>query len=143
MLDIGDCYLVWIPSEIGVFLQLKYLLVVGEISELPSSIGSLANLETLFLESLYSVSLPDTFWNLRKLRHLHSNHFCFSTENLEDIPGLYELQSCSGVSINDEHSFERLIRKFPNIRRLKCCWLLTNDNKILVPDFCWKKKGTE
>ena len=92
MLDLSQIHLGYdLPREIELLVYLKYLAVLGEMVSIPSSIGNLSNLETFLVQTvLTSVSLPDTKWYLRKLRHLHIKDeflkfgFQLPTDNLDN-----------------------------------------------------------
>ena len=60
-----------LPREIGELIHLKLLCIKGNvISELPSSIGRLVNLQSFDL-GWNSCNIPCSIWKLKKLRHLH------------------------------------------------------------------------
>ncbi|CAI9108255.1 OLC1v1007818C1 [Oldenlandia corymbosa var. corymbosa] len=132
------------PSEIGLLVQLSFLAIRGCMPDIPLSIGKLSNLETFILNHLAenkTVSLPDSFWNLQKLRYFYMT--CqggvFPMENTANSSDLCELDWLSGIAIPcHPHDMERLLLKFPNIRKLKCTLLkspnmLINHVKIVVP----------
>ncbi|CAI9105465.1 OLC1v1004393C1 [Oldenlandia corymbosa var. corymbosa] len=113
------------PGEIELLVQLAFLAIRGKFYHIPSSIAKLFHLETLIVRSHW-LSSPDTLWNLRKLKHLYirSDYWWLGgilpKENLENSPILYELDRLSGVQISHWNCMKRLMRKFPNIRKLKC-----------------------
>ncbi|XP_027127624.1 putative late blight resistance protein homolog R1A-3 [Coffea arabica] len=110
------------PREIELLVHLRYLAILGDVY-IPSSIANLQNLET-FLAS--SRSLPDTVWNLKKLRHLvwigqfSFGGFRLPTENLDKSPQLCNLDTLSRVRIFSWENRDKIFKKFPNIRKLKC-----------------------
>ncbi|CAI9113460.1 OLC1v1014066C2 [Oldenlandia corymbosa var. corymbosa] len=135
------------PSEISLLVQLAFLAIQGDFDCIPSCIGKLLNLETLILHPIFdSIPLPDSLWNLQKLKYL-----CIGAgggdvpiENIDKSPVLYELDEFSGARIpyNCSLELERLVAKFPNIRKLRCFISCNKDNKsenphrgIIVRDF--------
>nr|XP_027063021.1 putative late blight resistance protein homolog R1A-3 [Coffea arabica] len=140
-----------VPRELEFLVQLSYLAVLGIMKSIPSSIANLTNLET-FIVGTFSriVSLPDTIWNMKKLRHLHIRRRsrCYSTfrlptNNLDDAAQLCNLVTFSDAILSSWENVDKILRKLPNIRKLKCSTeLLESDypasgasDKILVLDF--------
>ncbi|CAI9108265.1 OLC1v1007829C1 [Oldenlandia corymbosa var. corymbosa] len=118
-INLGDVF----PSEIGMLVQLAFLAIEGYMTDIPPSIGNLANLETLIVNQLRqdkALSLPGTFWNLKKLRHLSisSPGGSFPMENPATSPDLCELDKLSGVAIPCPSDMEGLLKKFPNVQSL-------------------------
>ncbi|CAI9112961.1 OLC1v1013476C1 [Oldenlandia corymbosa var. corymbosa] len=116
-----------IPSEIGQLVRLTYLGIRGIVREIPSSIGNLSNLETFVLinERSSDLLLPDSFWNLRKLKHFRVSRgdsftwgVVLPVANLDNSSEFYELDTISGVDIPYDW-VERVMKKFPNVRKLK------------------------
>ncbi|KAL3508892.1 hypothetical protein ACH5RR_028293 [Cinchona calisaya] len=72
VLDLEQIYLPLkvLPWEIESPVELRYLCVGGMIRCIPPSIENLSSLETFIVKSGCTVSLPDTIWNMTKLRHL-------------------------------------------------------------------------
>ncbi|XP_071938365.1 putative late blight resistance protein homolog R1B-14 isoform X1 [Coffea arabica] len=118
-----DLMLKELPAEVESLLCLRYLALEAECMKfIPPSIAKLSHLETFFLNSDEIVSLPDSIWNMKKLRHvclcagvvigLSSNDN--GIENLSTLPNLDTL-SC--LRLYEEG--ENLLRRIPNVRRLK------------------------
>ncbi|CAI9109133.1 OLC1v1008895C1 [Oldenlandia corymbosa var. corymbosa] len=134
-----------IPSEIGSLMQLAFLAIRGYMRDIPSSIGNLSNLQTFILIQMSGdivLSLPNSFWNLRKLKHLSmkSPGGILPMENLTSSSDICELDWISGVIIPYQGSMEELVKRFPNIRKLKCALVDCHDTvenhvKVLVPKF--------
>ncbi|CAI9105960.1 OLC1v1004997C1 [Oldenlandia corymbosa var. corymbosa] len=131
------------PRELELLVQLAFLRVYGEMTYVPTWIDKLSTLETLSV-GIYGkiLSLPSNLWNLRKLKFLGAKICCarIPLESLESSPVLYELDrfSCAGIPL--EASIEKLMRKFPGIRRFKYTVLEEEDDKkdryeIVVPEF--------
>ncbi|CAI9113266.1 OLC1v1013839C1 [Oldenlandia corymbosa var. corymbosa] len=145
VLDLEKVRLNWkIPSEIGLLVRLTYLAIGCSCYDIPPSIGNLFNLETLILKT-YSgqdINIPDSFWNLRKLKHLYvrgeyASGGLLSVGNLDSSPVLYELDEITGLYVLFT-LMERLMKRFPNVRRLKFGLLVrytSGSNKIVVPSF--------
>nr|XP_027063501.1 putative late blight resistance protein homolog R1A-3 [Coffea arabica] len=131
VLDLSQIGLDPFPREVELLVHLRYLAILGrgKIS-LPSSVCNLPNLETLIWRNSSthrSVSLPDTIWNLKKLRHLQlidevDKHYCFFSprDNLDNSSQLLDLDFLSCLSLDPEENISKLLRKFPNIRKLRC-----------------------
>ncbi|XP_071940862.1 putative late blight resistance protein homolog R1A-3 isoform X2 [Coffea arabica] len=112
-----------LPAEVESLLCLRYLALTAlEMEFIPPSIAKLSHLETFCLYSNRMVSLPDSIWNMKKLRHvflwagvvigLSSNDNV--VENLSTLPNLDTL---SRLRLYKEG--ENLLRRIPNVRRLK------------------------
>ncbi|XP_027063942.1 putative late blight resistance protein homolog R1A-3 [Coffea arabica] len=131
VLDLSQIGLDPFPREVELLVHLRYLAILGrgKIS-LPSSVCNLPNLETLIWQNSSthrSVSLPDTIWNLKKLRHLQlidevDKHYCFffPRDNLDNSSQLLDLDFLSCLSLDPEENISKLLRQFPNIRKLRC-----------------------
>ncbi|CAI9099984.1 OLC1v1036888C1 [Oldenlandia corymbosa var. corymbosa] len=97
----------------------------GQFSRIPSSIAKLCNLESLIVDSRsHEPLLPNSVWNLQKLKYLHIRNYggscgIFSLEPLEGLSILYELDRLSGALFTYGDNMERILRNFPNARRLK------------------------
>ncbi|CAI9106060.1 OLC1v1005118C1 [Oldenlandia corymbosa var. corymbosa] len=130
-----------LPSEIESLFQLAFLAIKGKICSNLSSITILSNLEILILVPSEEVSLTDSLWNLQKLKYLQIwyPYGILPVKDLDDALILYELDRLCGVVIPSLDSMERLMRKFPNIRRFKCRLFVHVENhivrdKIVFPD---------
>ncbi|CAI9117452.1 OLC1v1018850C1 [Oldenlandia corymbosa var. corymbosa] len=113
------------PSEIGLLVQLIFLAIQVTYERVSPSIGNLSNLEILILRGQSGVVFPKTFWNLQKLRHLHLTSMGSGIElrvndNLDGSSNLYELVSFSTLISPNWSIMEKLLRKLPNIRQLRC-----------------------
>ncbi|XP_027107557.1 putative late blight resistance protein homolog R1B-17 [Coffea arabica] len=112
------------PREVEALVELRYLGVQGAMSSIPSTIDKLSNLETfVMIAESGTVSLPDTIWNMTKLRHLHVvgwNVTCsLPCENLENTSGLSNLDTLSTLIVTLDDRAENIMRKIPNVRQLK------------------------
>ncbi|XP_027158505.1 putative late blight resistance protein homolog R1A-3 [Coffea eugenioides] len=112
------------PREVEALVELRYLGVQGAMSSIPSTIDKLSNLETfVVITESGTVSLPDTIWNMTKLRHLHVvgwNVTCsLPSENLENTSDLWSLDTFSTLIVSLDDRAENVIRKVPNVRQLK------------------------
>lgn len=133
---IGTSKLVWVldlsgiflgfsfPDEIEMLVQLRYLAIRLACRSIPSSIANLSNLETFFVHVDEIIKLPNSIWNLKKLRHLEikcksEGWFCLDTANIDNSPEvLCNLDTFSTVALCWE-DLEKAMKKFPNIRTLK------------------------
>ncbi|CAI9103414.1 OLC1v1001884C1 [Oldenlandia corymbosa var. corymbosa] len=128
VLDLEQIYLFHgFPSEVELLALLAFLAITGNIDHIPSSIAKLSNLETLIVDpECHVVSLPDSFWNLRKLKYLNvsTKYFIagasFPLENINSSYVLHGLDRLSGPIFHHCDCMESVMKKFPNIRRLKC-----------------------
>ncbi|KAL3503014.1 hypothetical protein ACH5RR_037464 [Cinchona calisaya] len=137
------------PIEVELLAQLRYLAVGGRMKSTPSSIAKLANLETLvfIVEALVQVVLPNTVWNLKKLRHLQINNsyevgFSLPDNDLDNAAELCNLDTFSNAMLPWENP-EKTLRKFPNIRKLKGKLFESNasygeNNKVLALNYLSK-----
>ncbi|CAI9096586.1 OLC1v1032770C1 [Oldenlandia corymbosa var. corymbosa] len=111
------------PKELGLLVQLRYLAMETHYDVSPS-IGNLSNLQTFIITSNFAVQLPKTLWNLQKLRHLCSGHpekdLKLPIDNLDSSSTMNDLDSLSNLLCTDWDVMEKQLRKFPNIRHLKC-----------------------
>ncbi|XP_027166170.1 putative late blight resistance protein homolog R1B-16 [Coffea eugenioides] len=114
-----------LPAEVESHLCLRYLSLASRIMEFtPPSIAKLSHLETFHLDSYLTVSLPDSIWNMKKLRHvclrggvvigLSSNDNV--AENLSTLPNLDTL---STLYLYHDKEGENILRRIPNVRRLQ------------------------
>ncbi|KAL3508902.1 hypothetical protein ACH5RR_028303 [Cinchona calisaya] len=111
------------PKDVESLVELRYLGVGGEFTHIPPSIENLSNLETFIVKSAIDIiSLPDTIWNITKLRHLHVVSFdaCWSlpSENLEKPSDLYNLDTFSTLLISLDQ-VENIMGKIPKVRELQ------------------------
>ncbi|XP_027158492.1 putative late blight resistance protein homolog R1B-17 [Coffea eugenioides] len=112
------------PREVEALVKLRYLGVQGAVSSIPPSIEKLSNLETfVVIAESGTVSLPDTIWNMTKLRHLHvvGRKVCCSlpSENLGNTSDLWNLDTFSTLIVSLDDRVENIMRKIPNVRQLK------------------------
>ncbi|KAJ8543705.1 hypothetical protein K7X08_025323 [Anisodus acutangulus] len=119
----------WIsfPKQIQLLIHLRYLNVRTGTTSIPRWIDKLAYLETLLVKGLRGeVKLPDTVWNMVRLRHVHINDrasFGFRKEVIENSSKLYDLETLSTPSLAYGDDMEKMMRKFSNLKRLRCRFL--------------------
>ncbi|KAL3506456.1 hypothetical protein ACH5RR_031838 [Cinchona calisaya] len=120
------------PDEIGLLVRLRYLAVSGYVRSVPHSIANLWKLETFVLNGLRGkVILPATIWHMTRLRHLHvNNHVSFNLDH-EELGGCFQLEnlvsfSCPSLSC-DEYT-ETIIKRLPNLCKLKCIFFESRDS---------------
>ncbi|KAL3321560.1 hypothetical protein AABB24_039259, partial [Solanum stoloniferum] len=81
-------------------------------------------LETLKLKSLSEVSLPITFWEMDKLRHVDISNCSFTSEIarelIENSKDLHDLQTLSTPCFSCAQEAELILRKTPNLLELRC-----------------------
>nr|XP_027119091.1 putative late blight resistance protein homolog R1A-3 isoform X2 [Coffea arabica] len=120
------------PDEIGLLVRLRYLAVCGYLRSVPESIANLRNLETLIVKGLHGkIVLPYTIWHLASLRHLHVNdHVAFNLDG-KDPEGCFQLEnlvSFSRPSLSCGGDMQRIIRRFPNLCKLRCIFYESRDS---------------
>ncbi|CAI9118923.1 OLC1v1020550C1 [Oldenlandia corymbosa var. corymbosa] len=115
-----------IPSSIGLLVRLTYLAIQCSERYIPSKISELSNLETFILRVIgqKEVYLQSGFLKLQRLKNLHviKSWGILPINFLDSTSNLIHLDKMSGVKITDfeEDNMESLMKKFPNIRRLRC-----------------------
>ncbi|KAL3507265.1 hypothetical protein ACH5RR_032647 [Cinchona calisaya] len=119
------------PVEIGLLVGLRYLAVSGYVRSIPQSIANLRNLETFIIKGLRGkVVLPDTVWHMKKLRHLHvNNHAAFNLD--DEVLGYFQLEnllSLSCLSLSCGENSEKIIKRFPNLCKLRCMFFESRDS---------------
>ncbi|CAI9117723.1 OLC1v1019179C1 [Oldenlandia corymbosa var. corymbosa] len=125
ILDLEAVMAISFPVEIGLMVQLRYLALSGYMQSIPPSISNLWRLETLVVKGLRKVILPETVWSMKRLRHLHvNNHVVFSLQGLDGGVGssshLEHLVSLSTPSLSCKNGRWRILKRFPNLRKLRC-----------------------
>ncbi|XLU93063.1 hypothetical protein S245_007415 [Arachis hypogaea] len=126
VLDLGKNYFLKVPSNLGLFIHLRYVrinLARGESGQvIPDSISTLENLQTLDIYGMpYPIYLPRRVWNLKQLRYLRSS----GTIILRGYHGskagdqvMWNLQTISLIKFNSQ--IARMIEngRFPKLRKL-------------------------
>ncbi|CDP17260.1 unnamed protein product [Coffea canephora] len=129
------------PMEVVLLVHLRYLVLSG-IRSIPSAIDNLSRLKTLIVQGVdFVVKLPDTIWNIKTLSYLRTmlpHGFSFPDGNLEVSPDLDHLETLSLAIDPSAQCLQRILKKLPSIRWLKC-WRSSglqacarNRDKILV-----------
>ncbi|KAL3518712.1 hypothetical protein ACH5RR_021301 [Cinchona calisaya] len=129
-------------------VPLRYLAILGWMKDIPSSLANLSNLETFLLTMDYYGSgqclLPDSFLIIKKLRDLHVHgaliELSFPKDKLQSSINLYSFCSFSTPKLYVGQNIEKMMRKFLNIRNLKCSLQKPEEstgesNKIVAMDF--------
>ncbi|XP_019149845.1 PREDICTED: putative late blight resistance protein homolog R1B-8 [Ipomoea nil] len=107
-------------------LSLRYLAVClkGWCSVPQPSLERLHHLETFKVKSSADLHLPLMIWNLKGLRHLHIDHYCHWCLKMRNSfripPKPLNLQTFSFPVLLTSHMNERLLRKLPHLRKLRC-----------------------
>uniref|UniRef100_A0A1S3ZSD9 Late blight resistance protein homolog R1B-14 n=1 Tax=Nicotiana tabacum TaxID=4097 RepID=A0A1S3ZSD9_TOBAC len=108
--------------------HLRYLAVQTTRSSIPSSIENLYNLQTFIIKRTggKQVHLPDILWRLINLRHISISYRALfnlhdAQESLDESPSkLYDLATLSSPYVSSAEDMEIIVRKVPNLRKLKC-----------------------
>ncbi|XP_055809622.1 putative late blight resistance protein homolog R1B-16 [Solanum dulcamara] len=115
------------PKEIEVLIHLRYLAVKIGTTYVPRWIDKLTYLETLLIKgSRGEVEIPDTVWNMVRLRHVHINDrasFGYGKEIIDNSSKLHDLETLSTPCLAYGDDTEKMIRKFSNLKRLRCRFL--------------------
>ncbi|XP_074320600.1 putative late blight resistance protein homolog R1A-3 [Silene latifolia] len=107
------------PNVAGLKL-LRYLALRDGIKSIPSSIGELLNLETLIvIGTRGEVDVPDTIFNLSKLRHLVVNKRARVNIKNNNPNCLSNLQTFS-TPVLSKSTADHIIARMPNLRKLRC-----------------------
>ncbi|XP_027157096.1 putative late blight resistance protein homolog R1A-3 [Coffea eugenioides] len=137
VLELSNIYLgTTFPRELELLVQLRYLAILGNMDSIPSSIANLSILETFILKTFVgTVLLPDTIWNLKKLRHLQNSClFLLPTDNLDTAANLCDLNTFSSVSFSSLDIVRKVFSKIPTINKLKCIFVVENEHNWVSAD---------
>ncbi|XP_027164258.1 putative late blight resistance protein homolog R1B-16 [Coffea eugenioides] len=119
-----------LPTEVESLLCLRYLALKGRTMEfIPPSIAKLSHLETFILNSCMTVSLPDSIWNMKNLRHVYVRGdvaIGLSSNDNNVVENLSNLDTLSTLCIYFDQGGENILRRIPNVRRLKIFCLALN-----------------
>ncbi|CAI9113149.1 OLC1v1013697C1 [Oldenlandia corymbosa var. corymbosa] len=142
VLDLRMCYTgSSFPVVIESLVHLRYLAlqIAGTGLKLPPSIGNLLNLETLIILTTGNIWLPDTIWNMKSLKHLCVTgwfaHWILPDSFLEGRSNLENLRTLSAALFISDITTMEVMRKFPNIRRLKYRCINSMSSEIIALDF--------
>nr|XP_016499485.1 PREDICTED: putative late blight resistance protein homolog R1B-14 [Nicotiana tabacum]XP_016499486.1 PREDICTED: putative late blight resistance protein homolog R1B-14 [Nicotiana tabacum]XP_016499487.1 PREDICTED: putative late blight resistance protein homolog R1B-14 [Nicotiana tabacum]XP_016499488.1 PREDICTED: putative late blight resistance protein homolog R1B-14 [Nicotiana tabacum]XP_016499489.1 PREDICTED: putative late blight resistance protein homolog R1B-14 [Nicotiana tabacum]XP_0164994 len=114
-INIGNTF----PPEIERLVHLRFLSLQGGMPFIPSWISRLWNLETFLVKGREGeVTLPDTFFSMKRLRHAHIDNCTFSDSNLSQLDSL---QTLSTPSLS--YDTRIIVRSFPFLQKLKCIFL--------------------
>lgn len=133
VLDLGNLDIVAEGSfdTITQLVHLVYLSLKALIKQIPDEIENLKNLETFVLSGVWVVdyiALPKTIWNMIYLKHIQIKMFAtalFPSEVIDSCNKLDGLTSLSSLVIRDGFELERMMKKVPNLKKLK--FSLLND----------------
>lgn len=125
LINIGPSF----PIGLELMVWLKYLAVSGDVQSVPSSINKLSNLETFVLKGLKGkVDLPDTIWDLKRLRHVQVTDVAIMSLNRTRLSFHGSGNSClldclvtlSTLFIPNRDDAISMLKVFPNLRKLGC-----------------------
>ncbi|XP_050285274.1 probable disease resistance protein RF9 isoform X2 [Quercus robur] len=138
VLDLERVFRPILPKSIGNLSALKYLGLRWTYLEfIPSSIGNLKNLITLDLKHTYIRKLPASIWKLQKLRHLYLNQSYRSKFVRPSGTALKNLQTLSGVFVDEESPLNNGLNRSMNLRKLKLAfhWELSEKGKVVLAEW--------
>lgn len=110
------------PQELTLLRYLAFRTVKDTLSLPPN----LLNLETLIVQGISGrVSVPDTIWQMVKLRHLHIyDQALFTSNNGEEFSErsstMDDLQTISSACFSCVKNADMILEKTPNLRKLRC-----------------------
>lgn len=118
------------PNGLALLIHLRYLAIRGNFRTLPASIVNLWNLETLLVKGLRGeIELPDTFWNMTRLRYVR---FPGRVRIMVDYEYsvLFNLETLTTPSFHYSSRGEvrSILRRLPRLRKLSCVLLESWDN---------------
>ncbi|XLT49882.1 hypothetical protein HN873_042486 [Arachis hypogaea] len=122
VLDLGQNVCSKVPSNLGLFIHLRYVRICTRGKVIPDSICTLENLQTLDIYGPDDATyLPRGVWNLKQLRHLKCRGIMILRGQHGSKAGdqvMWNLQTISMIKFNSE--IARMIEKgrFPKLRKL-------------------------
>ncbi|KAL3510841.1 hypothetical protein ACH5RR_030242 [Cinchona calisaya] len=155
VLDLGSFTIRGFPSGIEDLVLLRFLSLWMDSSLIPPSIAKLHDLETFLLrQSRGEVELPDSFWSMVSLRHVHIRnraslgHQDNGRHDFGDREKDHEKASSKNTKLDNLQSFstpclfygehmKKRMMKLPNLLKLRCTFMDTWDpvkNCILFPE---------
>ena len=130
VLDLERVFRPILPKSIGNLNALKYLGLRWTYLEfIPSSIGNLTNLITLDVKHTYIRKLPASIWKLQKLRHLYLNQSSRSKFVRPSGAALKNLETLSGVFVDEESPLNNGLNRSMNLRKLKLAFQLESSRQ--------------
>lgn len=115
------------PTGLELLVQLRYLALRGAVNSVPTSIAKLRKLETFLLKGLSGeVEIPDAFWEMESLRHVHINDraaFILDDNKLETRCVLGNLDTLSTPVLRPGRATEKIMRRLPKLRKLRCIFM--------------------
>ncbi|MCD7456843.1 hypothetical protein HAX54_033326 [Datura stramonium] len=122
VLDLEFTIIDFLPQELTLLRYLAFRTAKDTLS-LPADLW---NLETLIVQGLGGrVAVPDTIWEMVKLRHLHIYDQAFFTLNKgegfsESSSKMDDLQTISSVCFSSVENADKILEKTPNLWKLRC-----------------------
>ncbi|CAI9095941.1 OLC1v1031986C1 [Oldenlandia corymbosa var. corymbosa] len=121
-------------------VHLCYLAIGGDSDSVPSSLSKLQNLGTLVVRGLMNkFFLPGSVWGMPRLRNIHIINHCIFTlqdgQNGDESSELKSLMSLSMPSFPCVEETNSIIKRFPNLRKLKCIFLEPRAGSAAVSSF--------
>ncbi|CAN4082190.1 unnamed protein product [Withania somnifera] len=142
-LKVLDLELAKIDSLPTNLVHLRYFAAEINQKSIPSSISNLWSLEILILKSRQrTLFVPNTLWKLVKVRHLHVSasirtYFTINSTEvlLEASSKLYDLETLSSPYFSCVEDAELMLRKTPNLQKLKCMFMGTRSYQYPILEF--------
>ncbi|XP_060171530.1 putative late blight resistance protein homolog R1B-23 [Lycium barbarum] len=120
VLHIVDVYFDYFPAQVLQLVHLRYLALVVREPECPELISRLWNLQTFILNTLKSLNLPRTLWEMEQLRHVYLDQGgCLlpnPTSGFDGCKVLTNLQTVTKMKI--ESCTREVIVNVPDLKKL-------------------------
>ncbi|XP_049397403.1 putative late blight resistance protein homolog R1A-3 [Solanum stenotomum] len=119
-INVGNTF----PAGLEKMTLLRYLAIRGEMNDIPSSIGSLQQLETFVTIGLSGeITIPNAIWSLTNLRHLHITDrasFAPPDNRRKFSDKLPNLRTMSTPFLSYGEDSEEIVRRLASLEKLKC-----------------------
>ncbi|MED6182970.1 hypothetical protein PIB30_033572 [Stylosanthes scabra] len=126
VLDFGSNFCQKVPSDLGLFIHLRYLRICSQHTRIiPDSICMLQNLQTLDIagpcKMTVLISFPNELWKLKQLRHLHtirpvSLRGHYQSRAVDEV--MWNLQTISFIALNKQIAYLFEKGSFPKLQKL-------------------------
>ncbi|CAI9086845.1 OLC1v1020764C1 [Oldenlandia corymbosa var. corymbosa] len=110
------------PTEIELMIRLRYLAIRGKMSEVPSSIAKLWNLETLIVRGTHGeIALPAALWTMERLSQVQVlSRASFTLPGNDESTVSANLSVLSSAALPYGKDTEKLLRLLVGLKKLRC-----------------------